>query len=186
VISVAAAPGVEPARVLAAAYEIAPACVTQRRPRAQLSLFKLPLGETPLWTIREMEILNHTERYSTLLPCWSATSTHRLSTEDTGFPAAAGVLGGLLGIGHGVSAALQTAVARYDRIGFEAAELTSTARYRHPGRGPMLGREAELRFAHPHAVVAVASQVSGSDDATPGPWHGVPVFSAWVSDPEDA
>lgn len=49
-------------------------------------------------------------------------------------------------------------------------------------------REAELRFGHPYAVVAVASQYvvrAGSEYSEPGPWHGVPVFSAWVSEPED-
>jgi hypothetical protein len=40
-------------------------------------------------------------------------------------------------------------------------------------------REAELRFAHPYAVVAVAER--GADS----PWHGVPVFSAWVTEPDD-
>jgi hypothetical protein len=50
----------------------------------------------------------------------------------------------------------------------------------------MLARDAELRFAHPYAVVAVAGQTSGTGNATkPGPWHGVPVFSAWVSEPDD-
>jgi hypothetical protein len=40
-------------------------------------------------------------------------------------------------------------------------------------------RTAELRFGHPYAVVATANQ--------PGsPWHRVPVFSAWITDPDDA
>jgi hypothetical protein len=42
---------------------------------------------------------------------------------------------------------------------------------------------AELRFGHPYAVAAVAVQDAGG---TPGPWHGLPVFSAWVADPQDA
>ncbi len=45
-------------------------------------------------------------------------------------------------------------------------------------------REARLRFAFPYAVVAVAEDLDA--DGTPGPWHGVPVFSAWVADPQDA
>jgi hypothetical protein len=32
--------------------------------------------------------------------------------------------------------------------------------------------------------VAVTLDTSGSPG--PGPWHGLPVFSAWVADPEDA
>jgi hypothetical protein len=42
-------------------------------------------------------------------------------------------------------------------------------------------RTAELRFGHPYAVVAVAT-----DWGTRGPWHGLPVFSAWVAQPQDA
>ena len=50
-------------------------------------------------------------------------------------------------------------------------------------------RIATLRFGHPFAVVAVAADDGHpGDDATarPGPWHGMPVFSAWVTSPEDA
>ncbi|GIE78499.1 hypothetical protein Aph02nite_44490 [Actinoplanes philippinensis] len=186
VVSVAAAPGVDPARVLAAAYEIAPACVSGRRPRSQVSLAGLPLGETPLWTIRETEVHGDSERYSAVLPCWSAHSTLDLSVTGPGFPAAAKVLAGLLGVDGLAHQAQQTAVARYGQYGFEAAALTSTVSYKSVGLGRMLAREAELRFAHPYAVVAVASQTSGTGGTTqPGPWHGVPVFSAWVSDPDD-
>jgi hypothetical protein len=186
VVSVAAAPGVEPARVLAAAYEIAPACVSDRRPRTQVSLYKLPLGQTPLWTIRETEVHGATERYSAVLPCWSANSTHDLSATGPGFPAAAKVLAGLLGADGLPHQAQQTAVARYGQYGFEAAALTTTVSLKAGGLGPLLAREAELRFAHPYAVVAVAAQTSGNGGTTPpGPWHGVPVFSAWVSEPDD-
>ncbi|MBO3741793.1 hypothetical protein J5X75_30215 [Actinoplanes sp. NEAU-H7] len=182
----AAAPGVDPARVLAAAYEIAPACVSDRRPKSQVSLYKLPLGETPLWTIRETEVNGATERYSAVLPCWSANSTHDLSVTGPGFSAAAEVLAGLLGVDDLAHQARQTAVARYGQYGFEAAALTTMASYKAGGLGPLLAREAELRFAHPYAVAAVASQTSEINGAAkPGPWHGVPVFSAWVSEPDD-
>jgi hypothetical protein len=40
-------------------------------------------------------------------------------------------------------------------------------------------RRATLRFGRPYAVVAVAV------DTTGGPWHGVPVFSAWVAEPSE-
>ncbi|MFD1364989.1 hypothetical protein [Actinoplanes sichuanensis] len=186
VVSVAAAPDVDPARVLAAAYEIAPACVSGRRLKSEVSLFKLPPGQTPLWTIRETELHGHTESYSAVLPCWSAHSTHDLTDTGPGFPAATRILAGLLGIDDLTHQAQQTAVARYGQYGFEAAALTTTASYRSAGLGPMLAREAELRFAHPYAVVAVAAQTSGAGSAAePGPWHGVPVFSAWVSEPDD-
>jgi hypothetical protein len=45
-------------------------------------------------------------------------------------------------------------------------------------------RVAELRFGQPYAVAAVA--IDPGPDGEPGPWHGVPVFSAWVTDPRDA
>ena len=67
-------------------------------------------------------------------------------------------------------------------LGFAAASKP-TRLYRaiamaaRPSR-PGLIRAAELRFGHPYAVVAVA--------AGDGPWHGLPVFSAWVAQPEDA
>jgi hypothetical protein len=54
---------------------------------------------------------------------------------------------------------------------------------------PVRRRVAELRFGHPYAVVAVATDPAAAR-RRPGsalsPWHGVPVFSAWVSEPDDA
>jgi hypothetical protein len=41
-------------------------------------------------------------------------------------------------------------------------------------------RVAELRFGHPYAAVAVTSDPSG------GSWQGVPVFSAWITEPVNA
>jgi hypothetical protein len=83
-----------------------------------------------------------------------------------------------------VSAVRQAVVARYTRVGFEAAAvtgfaMTSSRRHSHAG----LRREARLRFAHPYAVVAVAANET---DETRDPWHGLPVFSAWVAEPDDA
>ena len=66
------------------------------------------------------------------------------------------------------------------RVGFEAAAVTGLAvamAMRVPRTG--LIRTAELRFGHPFAVVAVPA-------GDPGPWRGLPVFSAWVAQPEDA
>ncbi|MCI4061131.1 hypothetical protein MRQ36_00505 [Micromonospora sp. R77] len=45
-----------------------------------------------------------------------------------------------------------------------------------------MARTAELRFGHPYAVVAVATD-ERRDGA--GVWHGVPVFSAWVATPQE-
>ena len=45
-----------------------------------------------------------------------------------------------------------------------------------------------MRFGHPFAVVAVASDDLGVPprDRVANPWHGLPVLSAWVSEPAEA
>jgi hypothetical protein len=57
-------------------------------------------------------------------------------------------------------------------------------------RAPRRGRQrvADLRFAHPFAVVAVTvdEHHDRPGGGRAGPWHGVPVFSAWVTEPQDA
>jgi hypothetical protein len=170
--------------VLAAAYDLGPALavgstgtgstVTRR------SLFDLPLGEGPLWTLTERHARvksasGREERCTAVLPAWSARSEHDLSDPSLGFAAAAQALAP-----GDPWQARQAAMARYSRVGFEAAAVTGLAvamamRAPHPG----LVRTVELRFGHPYAVVAVAA-------GEPGPWHGLPVFSAWVAQPEDA
>jgi hypothetical protein len=188
VVSVAAAAEVDPERVLAAAYELGPSAALDRRSPARVSLFDLPLGESPLWTIREQPMVSHhREVCAAVLPCWSATSEHDLSARPFGFAAVSGVLAPMLGISGGEFEARQAATARYSRYGFEAAAVTADfALTSLPSQVTV--REAELRFGHPYAVVAVASQYvvpAGAEYSEPGPWHGVPVFSAWVSEPED-
>lgn len=89
-----------------------------------------------------------------------------------------------------VAEARQAAVARYSRSGFEAAAVTGAevslgVRITRPG----LLRTAELRFGHPFAVVAVTTErddYPGLDPVLRGPWHGLPVYSAWITQPEDA
>jgi hypothetical protein len=44
----------------------------------------------------------------------------------------------------------------------------------------LTARVAELRFAHPYAVVAASATEPSS------PWHGLPLFSAWITEPRDA
>lgn len=189
VLSVAAATGVDPGRVLAAAHELAPGEAGAGPDGRRVSLFDLPLGDHPLWTIHERvaERSGH-EWITTILPAWSASNDYDLGTAPFGFEAAARVLAPLTGTDPGAFTARQAAVARYSRIGFEAAAVTGfdTLESIPP---PGMDRFAELRFGHPYAVVAVALQrVSESEDVFPvhGPWNGVPVFSAWVSEPEDA
>jgi hypothetical protein len=140
----------------------------------------MPLGDTPLWTVREEPVLTHArdgreERHRAILPSWSARDRHDLRAADLGFGAAARALAPRLHATDVRFEAAQVAVARYGRYGFEAAAVTGFMMTESvPPEG--LARTAELRFGHPYAVVAVA---------TGGAWDGVPVFSAWVADPED-
>jgi hypothetical protein len=174
VTSVIASADAEPVAVLAAAHEIALGSVRTR------SLFDLPLGDSPLWTVVESRSDGgNEERHTAVLPAWSAQSDHALDGPQLGFEAAADALIALLPPGEYESAAKQSAVARYSRTGFEAAAVTAVGIRATAMREPRgVRRTAILRFGHPYAVVAVAQ---GG-----GPWHGVPVFSAWVASPEDA
>lgn len=181
VLSVAGLPGISPDRILAAAHQIGSRYATGADvPRRRLA--DLPLGEGPLWVVREVRA--QSETCTAVLPAWSAVSKHDLSDPALGFEAA----GKALLPGPHRWAAQQAAVARYSRTGFEAAAVTAglIAATMRPQR---MQRQAELRFAHPYAVVAFTTD--GNEGRRPeaartSPWHGLPVFSAWVSEPEDA
>ncbi|MEV4846645.1 hypothetical protein AB0K20_25910 [Micromonospora matsumotoense] len=183
VLSVLADPTVRPADVLAAGYALAGAAVDGEPGRR--SLFDLPLGAGPLGTLREERVRTSArdgreERQHAVLPCWSAQDEHDLTAPGLGFAAVGRALGGLLGTQVGVEAR-QAAVAHYGRYGFEAAAVTGAfALTSLPPEG--VRRTAELRFGHPYAVLAVATDHRA--DGT-GPWHGVPVFSAWVAEPQE-
>ena len=174
VTSVIAKPDVSRADVMAAAHQI----VTDRS-TASISLFDLSLGENALWTITESEADERGEHTVALLPAWRAKSKHDLFTvPELGFGAAVQVLGG----NEGDSQATQAAYARYSRLGFEAAAVTAlvvgvSAPMRRP---PGLYRTGTLHFGHPYAVVATAYAPPGSA------WNDLPVFVAWITDPEDA
>jgi len=166
VASVAGAAEVPAVEVLAAAQRLACAAAAGD-PVPRRSLADLPLGDAPLWRVRE-EAEPGPDTFTAVLP-------------GLGFGAASSALSG-----DGPWTAAQAAMARYSRTGFEAAAVTSVfmasaVRLPRPGRH----RAAELRFAHPYAVVAVTTD-PGGPGGPPGPWHGVPVFSAWVADPSDA
>ncbi|MDG4781017.1 hypothetical protein O7614_15325 [Micromonospora sp. WMMD961] len=187
VLSVAAAPQVPPAEVLAVAYDLSAGAADGTQPAGARSLFDLPLGDAPLWTVREERVRTRArdgreERHHAVLPCWSARSDHDLAAPTLGFPAATATLARALATPVDRFEARQSAVARFDRYGFEAAAVTGMfGLVSLPPEG--VARTAELRFGHPYAVVAVATD-TGADGVT-GPWHGLPVFSAWISEPED-
>ncbi len=174
VVSVIAQPEVPAGRVLAAAHSIGSACVTGA-PVPERSPAELELGEGPLWLVRE-ERSTRPDGCTAVLPAWSAMSKHELDDPALGFAAAKNALAP----GPDPWQARQSAMARYSRTGFEAAAVTALAVQlaMMPSR---TRRVAELRFGHPYAVVALTRAPDGA-----GPWHGMPVFSAWVGEPEDA
>jgi hypothetical protein len=195
VTSVAAAPGVPAADVLAAACKLASAIATSR-PVARRSLFDLPLGAAPLWQITEKRVRatfspdGREERCAAVLPAWSADSTHDLSGHPgLGFGAAATTLAALAGLEEFVCEARQAAVARYSRTGFEAAAVTGmgVGMGGSPATRRGVMRTAELRFGQPYAVVAVTTDPDRRAGLpVTSPWRGLPVFSAWITQPEDA
>ena len=189
VASVAAECGVPAADVLAAASALASA-IAVHAPVARRSLFTLPLGAAPLWEITEQPAQvtapdGREERCTAVLPAWSARSEHDLGAHPgLGFGAAAAALAALAGLDPLVWDAKQVAVARYSRTGFEAAAVTGLAPRGIPMFRPGVRRTAELRFGRPYAVVAVTAYRSYSPVLAR--WRGLPVFSAWITEPEDA
>jgi hypothetical protein len=174
VASVAAMPDVPAASVLAAAHDLGGKHADGVRIDAR-DVASLPDGEHALWSIRE--VMGEADTCTAVLPAWSATSDHDLATPGLGFQAAKDALV------HNEDPwqARQAAMARYSRTGFEAAAVSAMA-VALSARLPARHREVVLRFGHPYAVVAFTTRSAGSAS----PWDGLPVFSAWVSDPEDA
>jgi hypothetical protein len=194
VTSVIAERDVPPADVIATAYDLA-VKVARERPVDTRSLYDLPLGDSPLWTITEERTLLDEDRKevcTALLPAWSREATHDLAHEDLGFPAAAAWLAQLTRSELYDYTAKQSVVARYNRKGFEAAALSAfglVAGMKLPKR--RLLRRATLRFGHPFAVVAVTrartdweTRASGRLQASPF-WYGLPIYSAWVTVPSE-
>ena len=192
----AADPAVPAAEVLGAAEEIVTAEAREVGSVARRSLFELPLGDGPAWSISEEPVETTSrdgreEQVVSVLPAWTAETELVLDDVATGFPAAARALASALGLASFRYAARQTATARYSAVGFEAAAVTAlgilaSARATRPGRR----RVATVRFGHPFAVVAAACDdhptLPPDSRASPSPWHGLPVFSAWVGEPTDA
>ncbi|MEU1646910.1 hypothetical protein ABZ422_23535 [Micromonospora zamorensis] len=187
VLSVAADPQVPSSEVLAVAYDLSVGAADGAQPAGARSLFDLPLGDAPLWTVREERVRTRArdgreERHNAVLPCWSARSEHDLTAPTLGFKAASTMLAKALAQPIESFDARQVAMARFGRYGFEAAAVTGMFGLTSlPPEG--VARTAELRFGHPYAVVAVATDTRA--DGVTGPWHGVPVFSAWVTEPDE-
>lgn len=191
--SVIAEEDVAPGTVMRVAHRLA-VDATFARPLSRRSLFDLPLGESSQWTLTESERheAGDREQYHVMLPAWSAMSTHALLRMPLGMSDAAAAIDALCDEPGGLVQAVQVAVARYHRTGFEAASVSGFGRSRFlrelsGPRGRL--RRATLTYRHPFAVVAVAIGGPGrritADGVHNGMWHGVPVFCAWVTRPDE-
>ena len=180
--------------VLSAALAIVSAEAHEAQSVPNCSLFDLPLGEQGAWSISEEEWETESpdgreESVMSVLPAWSADTTVDLDHQELGYPAAARAVKTAIGIEGLTYEAKQTTVARYSAVGFEAAAITHLAmRSSKPRTCPGLKRTANLRFGHPYAVVAAAcdNHRADPDQAVPSCWLGLPVFSAWISEPSEA
>lgn len=192
VTSVIAESSVPQRDVIAAAHEIATKAALTPGDLDGISLFDLALGDHQLWSLTEAVVdvrsSQGREAYRVRLPAWSAEAELNLLDEpELGFGDAARAIATAMGVTNYRVEAKQKAVARYSRTGFEAAAVTVLAMATSArAGGRVTGRTATLRFGHPYAVVAVAvDEHRASGDTTRGPWHGIPVFSAWVAEPEE-
>ncbi|HEV2377527.1 MAG TPA: hypothetical protein VGS19_35845 [Streptosporangiaceae bacterium] len=192
--SVVAAPEVAFTDVLAAAEEIVTAEARKPGSVPTLSLADLPLGDGPVWSLREetsdpSSAGGRRDEVVCVLPAWSAhTDLGLLGDESLGFGTAAQAIADALKLAAPRFDARQSAMARYSATGFEAAAVTVLGVRLSAMLTPQRRRVATVRFAHPYAVVAAAYDDRQSPQASEvsGAWHGLPVFSAWVTEPADA
>ncbi len=183
VLSVIAAPEVEPERVWQAVDE-----VVALLDRGGLTQGLPPAAGGHAWRVeerRETFTVEDRDRlfgagswgpfealWRSRLPRWSATSSTDL-TEAPGVAEAAEALARRVpGLDGGLDC-VQAARAEYDEDGFRAAAVTAMALA--AGMPEMVGHTftaVDLRFDRPHAVVAIARG---------GAWEGVPLVSCWVT-----
>jgi hypothetical protein len=181
VCSVAADSGIPASAVVRAAHQIGCAYAVGA-PLQERRLGDLPLGDGPAWQLREEVLAAGADVCTAVLPAWQARSEHDLGAPGLGFDAAKRALAP-----DDPWQARQSAVAKYSRTGFEAAAIT--AMFVASSLPAMQRRRvAELRFGHPYAVVAVAlaRPDQAAEQLSYQAWDGLPVFSAWVAQPEDA
>lgn len=187
---IAADESVPVGQVLAEAEGIVTAEASRAGGVQRLPIHELPLGRGPAWEIVEEPDgtgpAGHDERFTSVLPAWSADTRVQLTqAEQLGFGAAAAAIARALQLSDWVYDARQAAAAKYSAAGFQAAAATAlevalSAAIR-PARVP---RRAIVRFRHPYAVVAATCH--DPRQPTPSAWHGLPVFSAWVAKADNA
>jgi hypothetical protein len=202
VVSVSAAPDVRRAHVLGAAHSVSLALAGPDGAELSYSLYDLALGAGHSWDISEREVPvfapeARLERIAgAALPAWYIA--RRLALEESPRFGTAPALEALLGLigprRTDLTTAVQTAAASFTRYGFEAAAVTTFAASASAARLPTqhaTERSAVLRFDHPYAVVAVAGRLSvrggAGESASPArsAWAGLPVFTAWVDEPDE-
>ncbi|MBX8688511.1 hypothetical protein GO011_13830 [Mycobacterium sp. 20091114027_K0903767] len=186
VFSVIAAPEVAAHDVDTAAHQVAAMLRGDGRTARRVPVDDLVDGHA--WTVterRERRIGGpdvHAE-WTSVLPAWSASSDHDLAAA----PGVAPVFETLRGFARPEDLpvefeARQSAVASYTREGFKAAAVTAVGM--RAGSVPrfheVVVKRIEIRFNRPFAVLACADRNVG-----PETWRGVPVFSAWVTEPQD-
>lgn len=181
VVSVVAAPEVSPARVIAAAHEVAAQLASPRMVRG------LEVTEDGhAWTVTERQEVRAAfgaadvvEEWTGRVPPFRLTSDHDL-TSAPGFAPALDSLARYVRPEERPAGAQarQSAVAAYTATGFEAAAVTAMGirAAGMPQEQLVTVRRIQLRLDRPHAVVAVALDTGAGGAA----WHGIPVFTAWV------
>ena len=198
VISVSADPDRSRDTVLEAAHEVIARLREQPFSSLASSLFELPLGDGHSWELTEREVatVRAGERQQRIeavtLPAWKVKSDLDLLT-GTPFGAEEALLVLQTLIGPRPTdqfQASQTAVASFNRFGFEAAAVTAIAIRAMaiaPPRQRGIERAASLRFDHPYAAIAVAGAVADapSRPASAKDFGCLPLFTAWVATPEE-
>jgi hypothetical protein len=150
---IAADPAVPAGDVLAAAEEVVTAEARRAGSVTRLSLFSLPPGEGPVWSISEQQADTaapdgQEEQVISVLPAWSAQTSLDLSGEELGFAAAARILAEALELGKWYYDARQAAIGPLQR-----GRLRGRRRHRPGCRpvgqgippGPAAGRQHALR-----------------------------------------
>jgi len=196
VISVSADPSVSREAVFQAAHQVAAMFRGLPSAATKCSLFDMPLGQGHSWVITEREartfgIVECIQSVS--LPAWKAegsldlTASGLFGTE----PALASLLDLIGPHPEGDDfAARQEAMASYTQYGFEAVAISGLEVLSAAGIMPQdvgLERAAELRFDHPYAVLALAGRAESftSHHKVQSHMFGLPLFSAWVANPEE-
>ena len=186
VLSVIGAPDVRPDDVDRAAHQVAAMLRGDDRTARRVPAEDLADGHA--WSVSDRRERRSggppvQAEWRSRLPAWSATSNHDLANA----PGVAPVFDALTGFAREEDlpvdfSAKQTAVASYTRTGFKAAAVTAIGMVAGsmPSFQEVLVRRIEVRFNRPYAVLACAARNEG-----PAAWRGVPVFSAWVTEPRE-